>query len=128
MTEINNLFAGFISHQSTWLVIRDAERAQWLKDNACGPELMAIRLRINLIGEDSTMIVYNSLDLFSLLERLSTLAQKPLAELMIKSVDEGKFKRLDNRFKNAEVNKINTLKDLEIKDGSTIVVAVKGDN
>ena len=128
ITDINNLFTGFLSHQSTWMVVRDPERAKWLKENACGTDIMPIRLRVDIFGVENPMTVYNQLDLYSFLQNLSAKAGKPLNELIIKSVEDGKFKNLTNKFKNPEVMKVNSLKDMEIKDGTSIFVTVKGEN
>lgn len=48
--------------------------------------------------------------------------------MKVKAIDEDKVRRLDNKFKNVEVHKLNTLKDYEIFDRTPIMVELKEDD
>ena len=45
--------------------------------------------------------------------------------MKVQAIEANKIRRLDNRFKNKEVNKMDSLLSLDIGDGTPIVVELK---
>ena len=69
--EINKVEPGAVSHMSTWVLVRDKDLIRRLKDHCCGVGTLPIRLKVKFMGEEVELLTYNTVDLYSLLVKLS---------------------------------------------------------
>jgi len=90
-----------------------------------GEKILPIRLKIRVFGDEVEKVVYNTLSLYLLLKQLQDMTGLDAGIMKVKAIEDARIRRIDNKFKTDEAKMVNSLLDLEIYDGTPIVVEVK---
>ena len=80
---------------------------------------MPIRLKVRIFDEEVELTFYNTTTLENLMVKLVEMSGIAKDEMKIKSINEAKIRRIDNK------DPQNTLKTLELVDKSSITVELK---
>lgn len=133
LNEINESVPESVTHESTWLLLKNTgegeenyELCQQLKELA-GYTIVPMRLKVRLFEDETELVVYNILSLFLLLQKISDMTQIPTDQFRVKAIDEARIFRIDNKAKNDEIKATISMRDLEIHDGTPLIVELKQD-
>ena len=86
---------------------------------------MPIRLKVRFFDDEVQLVVYNTLSLFLLLQKLADVTSMPSNSFKVKAIEQQRIFRIDNKAENDEIKATISLKDLEIYDGTPLMIELK---
>ena len=133
--ELNHLEPDSLSNHSTWLVIPNSQTdpqntalCSSLK-NFSGQHVLPIRLRIKVFGDETELLVYNSMSAYLLLKKLedmTSFAPETMKVIAVSGVGSNRREiRIDNRARTPEALMTVSLLELDLNDGTEIQVDLK---
>ena len=84
-----------------------------------------MRLKVRFFEDETEIVVYNNLSLFLLLQKIADMTQMPANTFRVKAIDQARIFRIDNKAENDEIKATISMRDLEIYDGTPLVIELK---